>query len=119
MFINNIIKINNNDNKLNIYVDDKLYDSLSSGEKVKVKIALILAQKSLSESIGNFNCNIIILDELLAACDTTAEEIIINLILNELSNLSSLYFISHKELQIPSDKILTIVKKEDNLSYLQ
>ena len=119
LFINNIIKINNNDNKLNIYVDDKLYDSLSSGEKVKVKIALILAQKSLSESIGNFNCNIIILDELLAACDTTAEEIIINLILNELSNLSSLYFISHKELQIPSDKILTIVKKEDNLSYLQ
>ena len=40
------------------------YESLSGGEKTRVNIALLLAQKSLASIIGNISCNLIILDEM-------------------------------------------------------
>ena len=111
-----VIKIEESDTKLNIYLGNATYESLSGGEKTRVNIALLLAQKSLANVIGNMACNLIILDEILGYCDSEAESSVINLITNELDSLETIYMISHKEIPIGYDNILTIVKDKNGLS---
>lgn len=111
-----VIKIEESDTKLNIYLGNATYESLSGGEKTRVNIALLLAQKSLANVIGNMTCNLIILDEILGYCDSEAESNVINLITNELDSLETIYMISHKEIPIGYDNILTVVKDKNGLS---
>ena len=111
-----VIKIEESDTKLNIYLGNATYESLSGREKTRVNIALLLAQKSLANVIGNMTCNLIILDEILGYCDSEAESNVINLITNELDSLKTIYMISHKEIPIGYDNILTIVKDKNGLS---
>ena len=118
LFSNNsdVIRIIGDDTKLNIQLGNATYESLSGGEKTRVNIALLLAQKSLASIIGNISCNIIILDEILGYCDSQAEENVINLLTSELDNLESIYMVSHKEIQIGYDKQLIIRKDKKGLS---
>ncbi len=111
-----IIKIEEDDTKLNIKLGSATYESLSGGEKTRVNIALLLAQKSLANIVGNISCNIIILDEILGYCDSKAEENVINLLAQELETLESIYMVSHKEIPIGYDTQLTIVKDKQGLS---
>ena len=114
-----IIQLEQTDTKINIKLGDAMYESLSGGEKTKVDISLLLAQKSLAQMIGNISSNIIILDEILKYCDTTAEEKIIELVLNELNTIESIYIISHKEILVGYDKELVVVKDEKGVSGLR
>ena len=111
-----IIRIEEDDTKLNIKLGNATYESLSGGEKTRVNIALLLAQKSLANIIGNISCNIIILDEILGYCDSQAEENVINLLTQELETLESIYMVSHKEIPIGYDAQLTIIKDKRGLS---
>lgn len=111
-----IIKIEEDDTKLNIKLGNATYESLSGGERTRVNIALLLAQKSLANMVGNISCNIIILDEILGYCDSKAEENVINLLTQELEMLESIYMVSHKELPIGYDTQLVIVKDKQGLS---
>ena len=114
-----IIQLEQTDTRINIKLGDAMYESLSGGEKTKVDISLLLAQKSLAQMIGNISSNIIILDEILKYCDTTAEEKIIELVLNELNIIESIYIISHKEILVGYDKELVVVKDEKGVSGLR
>ena len=114
-----IIHITQDDTKLNIQLGDATYESLSGGEKTRVNIALLLAQKSLASTIGNISCNIIILDEILGYCDAQAEENVINLITMELESLESIYMVSHKEIPIAYDTQLIVVKDKSGLSNIR
>ena len=114
-----IIYITQDDTKLNIQLGDATYESLSGGEKTRVNIALLLAQKSLASTIGNISCNIIILDEILGYCDAQAEENVINLITMELESLESIYMVSHKEIPIAYDTQLIVVKDKSGLSNIR
>ena len=111
-----VITINGDDAKLDIKLGDATYESLSGGEKTRVNIALLLAQKSLASIIGNISCNIIILDEILGYCDSQAENNVIDLITKELDDLESIYMVSHKEIPIGYDTQLIVVKGRDGLS---
>lgn len=113
-----VIVINGDDSKLDIKLGDATYESLSGGEKTRVNICLLLAQKYLASNLGNINCNLIILDEVLGQCDSEAEMNIIDLIIEELESVSSIAFIGHKELPIPCDTTLVVVKNEKGLSNL-
>nr|DAK38292.1 MAG TPA: STRUCTURAL MAINTENANCE OF CHROMOSOMES PROTEIN [Caudoviricetes sp.] len=114
-----IIQLEQTDTRINIKLGEAMYESLSGGEKTKVDISLLLAQKSLAQMIGNISSNIIILDEILKYCDTTAEEKIIELVLNELNTIESIYIISHKEILVGYDKELVVVKDEKGVSGLR
>ena len=114
-----IISINSDDAKLDIKLGDATYESLSGGEKTRVNIALLLAQKSLASIIGNIHCNMIILDEILGYCDNQAENNVIDLIVKELEDLESIYMVSHKEIPIGYDTQLIIVKGKDGLSRIR
>ena len=111
-----VIKIEENDTKLDITLGNASYESLSGGERTRVNIALLLAQKSLAQMIGNISCNIIILDEILGYCDGQAETVVIDLITRELDSLESIYMVSHKEIPIGYDKELIIIKDKSGLS---
>lgn len=111
-----IISISNDDTKLDIKLGNATYESLSGGEKTRVNIALLLAQKSLAGMIGNMNCNMIILDEILGYCDSKAETKVIDLINNELESLESIYMVSHKEIPIGCDSVITVIKDKSGLS---
>lgn len=117
--IDDVIYISEDDNKLNIYLGNASYESLSGGEKTRVNIALLLAQKSLASIIGNISCNIIILDEVLGYCDSTAELNIIELITAQLDSLETIYMISHKEIPIGYDNQIVVVKDKSGLSRLK
>lgn len=114
-----IIRIDGDDAKLEIYLGEASYESLSGGERTRVNIALLLAQKSLAEIIGNISCNIIILDEILGYCDSQAENNVVNLITKELDNLESIYMVSHKEIPIGYDTELVVVKDKSGLSKIR
>lgn len=114
-----IIFISEDDTKLDIYLGEASYESLSGGERTRVDIALLLAQKSLANMIGNISCNIIILDEVLGYCDSQAESVVVNLLCSELNTIESIYMISHKEIPIGYDKEMTIVKNKQGESYLR
>ena len=114
-----VIKIEENDTKLDITLGNASYESLSGGERTRVNIALLLAQKSLAQMIGNISCNIIILDEILGYCDGQAETVVIDLITKELDSLESIYMVSHKEIPIGYDKELIIIKDKSGLSKIK
>lgn len=114
-----LIYISENDNKLDIMLGNATYESLSGGEKTRVNIALLLAQKSLANMIGNISCNIIILDEILGYCDALAENNVINLITKELESLETIYMISHKEIPIGYDTELIVEKNANGLTRLK
>lgn len=114
-----IIHIEESDTKLNIFLGEASYESLSGGEKTRVNIALLLAQKALASNIGNTWSNIIILDEVLGFCDSSAEERVINLIIQELESLESIYMVSHKELPIGYDNQIIVVKDINGLSHIK
>lgn len=116
---NDIIKITSDDSKLDIMLGDATYESLSGGEKTRVNIALLLAQKSLSNIIGNISCNLIILDEILGYCDAQAEINVVDLITKELDTLESIYMISHKEIPIGYDSQLLVIKDINGLSHIK
>ena len=111
-----IIYITQDDTKLNIQLGEATYESLSGGEKTRVNISLLLAQKSLANVIGNISCNIIILDEILGYCDSQAEEKVIDLITTELEDLDSIYMVSHKEIPIGYDTEILVTKNKQGLS---
>lgn len=111
-----LITISSDDAKLDIKLGSATYESLSGGERTRVNIALLLAQKSLASIIGNISCNLIILDEILGYCDSQAESNVIDLVTKELENLESVYMVSHKEIPIGYDTQLIIVKDKDGLS---
>lgn len=113
-----VITVDGDDSKLDIKLGNASYESLSGGEKTRVNICLLLAQKHLASSLGNIDCNLIVLDEVLGQCDSEAEMNIIDLIIEELQSVSSIIFIGHKELAIPNDETITVVKNEQGLSRL-
>ena len=114
-----VIEINGDDTKLDIKLGNATYESLSGGEKTRVNIALLLAQKSLASIVGNIRCNLIVLDEVLGYCDSQAENNIIDLITKELEDLESVYMVSHKEIPIGYDKQLVIIKDKQGLSRIR
>lgn len=114
-----VIKIEESDTKLDIILGNASYESLSGGERTRVNIALLLAQKSLAQMIGNISCNMIILDEILGYCDSQAESKVIELITKELDSLESIYMVSHKEIPIGYDTQLVVVKDKTGLSRIK
>lgn len=117
--LGDVIKICGDDAKLDIMLGNASYESLSGGERTRVNIALLLAQKSLASMIGNISCNIIILDEILGYCDSQAESKVIDLITEELDSLESIFMVSHKEIPIGYDLELVIVKDRNGLSRIK
>lgn len=108
-------------NNILIKYMDRSYEGLSGGEKQKIDIIIQFAIRDMLVKFLNFSSNIIVLDEIFDNLDSIGCQEIIDLILNKLTDIESIYIITHhqNELDIPFDNKITIVKENNGVSRLE
>lgn len=102
--------------KLDIYLGEAQYDTLSGGEARKVDIALVLAQRDLALNVAGITSNLLILDEVLDNLDETATNSVLGVIDIVASTVDSIFIISHNDYDISYDRIITVRKDGSRLS---
>lgn len=107
-------------NAISISYNGKQYEALSGGERQKLDIIIQLSIRDVLCAYSNFSSNIIVLDEIFDNLDDVGSGNIVELIYNNLKDISGMFIISHhsKELNIPYDNELRVVKNESGVSYL-
>ena len=111
-----LIHISTDSSKLDIFLGDTQYESLSGGEKKKIDLALVLAQRDIALQVSGFSCNIIIFDEILENLDEQASNVALTLLNSVSEEIESLYIISHNNYSIPVDSTITVTKNKDQIS---
>ena len=107
-------------NNIDISYCDKQYETLSGGEKQKLDLIIQFAIRDMLCQFLDFRCNIICIDEIFDNLDSVGCDKVIDLISTKLSDIESIFIISHhSDLAIPSDSMITVVKGSDGVSYLQ
>ncbi len=79
--------------------NDIPYFSYSEGEKKRIDMAILLSFIDITKTISNWNCNLLIIDELLdGAMDETGLEKLVHSLKNMTYDIKGLgiYIISHR-----------------------
>jgi len=107
-----------NGNDLDIVYRGKDYGNLSGGEKQRLDLVVQFAIRDMMSKQCGFSSNILVLDEITDALDSLSCDRVMSFIVNELSDVDSVFIVSHHsdELQIPADSEITIVKNENGIS---
>jgi Fe-S cluster assembly ATPase SufC len=104
-------------NEINIYLDNKIFESLSSGEKVRVNLIIQNAMLNLY----NISCNVKIFDEIFDGLDMRGIDSVYEFLSGFVDeNRDCLILISHNpNVAVPINfKKLTMIKEKDGYSYL-
>lgn len=118
LFGTNKLKMVLDGTKIYIDYEGRQYEGLSGGEK---RLADICVQFSLRDMLKNtlgFMSNILILDEVFENIDESGVRNIVELI-NSFSETSSIFVISHSHIEMPYDKVITVVKNLNNTSSVE
>lgn len=109
-----------NGNNLDITYLNKPLEALSGGEQQKVDLIIQFAIREMMAEYTGFTSNIIVLDEILDNLDSVGCDSILNFITNKLSDIESVFIISHHAdtLNIGNDSTITVVKNPDGVSYI-
>lgn len=95
------------------------YSTMSKGERRKVDIAIAIAIMQLV--LVNSDCNIMFLDELLDSLDPVGVDMVIDLLREKCSDMSSVFLIAHNSTvknSFEEESVITIIKK-DKRSYIK
>lgn len=106
----------------NIYIGycNKQYENLSGGEKQKVDLIIQFAIRDMLSQYLNFSSNILVLDEVFDNLDDIGCQRVLSLISNKLSDVESIFIITHHtNIPIPADNEITVVKDEKGISSVQ
>lgn len=116
LFENRVIQISNG-NKLDVMLNDKIYEQLSGGEQNKVNIGIIIAQRKLAQKMNSISSNILICDEIFDGLDDVSFNIVLDLLSDEMQDVESIIIISHRSInEIPFDHQIEVVKNKDQIS---
>lgn len=117
LFNTDELQIQIDGNNLDIIYCGREYESLSGGEKQKVDLLIQFSIREMLRSTLNFSSNILILDEITDNLDFEGCQRLLSFIATSFKDLDSIYLVSHrKDLDIPYDKILTVIKNEEGVS---
>lgn len=106
-------------NNVEITYLDKSYENLSGGEKQKIDIILQLSIRDMLCSHLGFTSNILVLDEVFDGLDMIGCQKILDVISN-LSDIKNVFIVTHrKDLSIPMDKELLVVKSSLGISEIR
>ena len=121
IFGNDKISVYLDGNNIEICYNEKSYPALSGGERQKVDIIVQLSIRDMLSKFMGYSCNILVLDEIFDNLDSKGCDQLLNLFVKKLSDLSSIYIISHHadSLNIPYDRELIIVKNESGYSEIK
>lgn len=109
-----------NGNNIDISYNGKVYENLSGGEAQKINIIINLALRDMLCQFSKFNSNILVLDEIFDGLDINGCSQIVNVITKRLTNVESVFVITHRaELMIPTDSTITLIKDENGITRLQ
>lgn len=104
-------------NNISISYAGKEYESLSGGEKQKIDLIIQFAIRDMLCTYLNFNCNLLVLDELTDNLDSIGCKRIIDFISAELTDIDSVFIISHRsDLELPYDRTLMVTKNQEGIS---
>ena len=95
VFDSDEIEFSLNGNSIDISYSGKEYENLSGGEKQKVDLIIQFSIRDMLSQQLNFSSNILVLDEITDNLDAKGSERIINLISNKLSDVESVFIITH------------------------
>ena len=97
---------------------NKPLEALSGGEQQKVDLILQFAIRAMMQEYTGFSSNIIVLDEILDNLDSVGCDSVLNFITNRLSDIESVFIISHHadSLNIGNDSTITVMKGPDGIS---
>lgn len=116
---NGNIKFIQSGNAINVIFNDKDYECLSGGERQKIDIIIQLALRDMMCTFMNFSSNILVLDEITDFMDNQGSNKLINTISSLIQDVSSIFFVTHHtELNLPYDKIITVIKDKTGISKL-
>lgn len=103
------IKVTNNG-------QDTTYESLSSGEKRRVDIAISLTLQDILMSKSNTSSNVLIYDELFESLDAVGAESVVELLKNRLDTANTIFVVTHNENLKPlfSETIIAVKEKDGN-----
>lgn len=121
IFDHDNIEIKLEGNNLNIYFNNKLCESLSGGERQKIDVLTQFSIRDLLVNYMDFHSSILCLDEITDNLDEVGCSKIFNLISSELTDLDSIFIISHHEdeLHIPVDSEIVVTKNENGISSVE
>ena len=106
-------------NNVQISYDGKDYSNLSGGERQKIDLIIQFAIRDMLVKYMNFSSNILVVDELFDNLDSIGCEKVLNMISTKLTDVASLYIITHhSEIPIPFDSIITVTKEENGFSHI-
>lgn len=104
-------------NNISIKCNDKEYESLSSGERQKIDVMVQFALRDMLCNYLGFSCNMLVLDEVFDGLDSRGCEKIIDLMSECLSDVSSVFVVTHRQdLAIPSDGTIVVNKDRNGFS---
>lgn len=107
-------------NNIDIKYCGKQYETLSGGEKQKVDLIVQFAIRDMLCQFLDFRSNILALDEIFDNLDSVGCDKVIDLISNKLTDIDSIFIITHhQDLAIPSDSIITVTKHNNGVSTVQ
>lgn len=105
-------------NNISITYLNKPLEALSGGEQQKVDLILQFAIRSMMQEYTGFTSNILVLDEILDNLDAVGCDSVLNFITNKLSDIESIFIISHHadSLNIGNDSTITVIKNKEGVS---
>lgn len=106
-------------NNIDISYMDKAYENLSGGEKQKIDL---IVQFSIRDMLCNhlgFTSNILVLDEVFDGLDMIGCQRVLDVISN-LNDIKNIFIVTHrKDLSIPTDKEICVVKSASGISEIR
>ena len=103
-----------------IYIDyeGRQYEGLSGGEKRLADLCIQFSLRDMLKNTLGFTSNILILDEVFENIDESGVRNIIELI-NSFSETSSIFVISHSHIDMPHDRVISVIKNLDKTSSVE
>ena len=115
LFGTNNLKMVLDGTKIYIDYEGRQYEGLSGGEKRLTDICVQFSLRDMLKNTLGFMSNVLILDEVFENIDESGVRNIVELI-NSFSETSSIFVISHSHIEMPYDKVITVIKNLDRTS---
>ena len=106
-----------NGNNIDISYCGKQYENLSGGEKQKIDLIVQFSIRDMLSKFLNFSSNILVLDEIFDNLDNIGCQKVLDLISNKLIDVSSIFIVTHhRDIEIPSDNEIIVIKDDKGIS---
>ena len=113
------IKFELEGNNINISYCGKSYENLSGGEKQKIDLIIQFSIRDMLCNHLGFTSNILVLDEVFDGLDMTGCQRVLVMI-SGVTDIKNIFIVTHrKDLSLPTDTEIVVVKSSTGISELQ